>query len=453
MLKARPFEVKLVLSPFCLAQLLFFHFSMRRHPVLKAPRRKPLSKVWTHVMPILSLALVLALLTALSACGKKSESFPASTSTFAYATSTEALNAVKTWKVSCEDAQNCPDNVGQLLIKDDNNVTVCTASLVDTDTILTNSHCLKSAQGAQTDFQKLCQEGISLRFPDNSKSGAQTAHCASVIIKSSLQEGQTNHPDFALLKLTEPLTRTPIQVSRAGLSDQTPVQIFKVDPVAAGRGTLKVASCQIALSTYLLPGLTTPDMPIEVMKGCHVWYGNSGAPIADASGNLLGILHAGFESHQDDQVTQLSQKNVSYVTSAACIDFAFKNTSPIAAKCTDPATQTALDQTFDTTAEKQKILDEVMSQISAHSLPTEKTLGYQLLTLKNFQVLEYRPFCILNESAVPGAGRDVEVTANEIVWKVKRVVSDSLQLTYQASPAQKIPVRLSLSPTGLKKCL
>lgn len=172
----------------------------------------------------------------------------------------------------------------------------CTAVLVDSQTVLTNRHCIPR------DLQKaLPGDGWSGRvwigFPGKSQERRQAVHLTA----RSARKDSTGQ-DWAFLRLDRPVARVPMRLSRAGLPDGARLQSIGWDPILVreGRGGRGRASTCAVVNGSPVTRFGTGDVLARsvLLEGCTVRVGNSGSPLLDSAGEVVGLVDGLFEPTQ-----------------------------------------------------------------------------------------------------------------------------------------------------------
>lgn len=189
---------------------------------------------------------------------------------------------------SCPVAADCPNNVGLLFSNIDGNsynprIAQCTGFLVGDDIIATNSHCIPDrlkSPGIQCDSQ------IAIRFIDPSAK-KNIFHCKMILSYSPID---LFDPDYAFLRI-EQTGKQPFVIHKDGLKDNESIRIPRVNPLSHSiGGRLETEFCRIGLGTLLNPKGTNSWSKTAVGLGCEVQNGNSGSPVLNSQGKIVGIL-------------------------------------------------------------------------------------------------------------------------------------------------------------------
>src|SRR5690606_24813292 len=126
----------------------------------------------------------------LAACGESAQQriTPHGDTVYILGSENEASKVVRDWNVICQDPLQCPNSVGQLVMKVGHEISVCTATLIGVDTAITNSHCF-DFHNQQISVDEICETGVALVFASNSSLGREVVECKSVVAKSSIKSG------------------------------------------------------------------------------------------------------------------------------------------------------------------------------------------------------------------------------------------------------------------------
>ncbi|MCB9073520.1 MAG: trypsin-like peptidase domain-containing protein [Bdellovibrionaceae bacterium] len=192
---------------------------------------------------------------------------------------------------SCVNSSDCPNNVGLLMVNYDGQeyspqIATCTAFLIDDNIIATNSHCVPEYLKAKTSS---CEDKIAVRFLNQ---GKNIFGCKEVLDYSEVKIFQK---DFAFLKI-ESTKISPLKIHKAGLSDNEPLKIIRMTPNTGFKGgVLETETCKTTFNSLLNFYGATPWSPTSVALGCEGVHGNSGSPVLNQVGDVVGILQSNVE--------------------------------------------------------------------------------------------------------------------------------------------------------------
>jgi Trypsin-like peptidase domain len=249
-------------------------------------------------------------------------------------------------RLDCETAVECEPAVALLTGmqkdngQDSSRITnyQCTAFLIDSQTVLTNRHCVP-VHLREIPFAS-CRDWVWLTFPDST--GARTVACESVERISGRKEltGQ----DWAFLRLASVVRARPLTLSHAGLPDRSRVDVRALNPVPRF-DTLVARPHELRAEVingspaarYSNGDVASP----QVLLDAAIVGGNSGSPVLDAQGKVVGLVDGRYDSLAamasildhglrllDDRMVALGQ-----VTNLACVPFAGEDSSVLPEAC------------------------------------------------------------------------------------------------------------------------
>ena len=204
--------------------------------------------------------------------------------------------------VTCEDANQCPESVGFVISKfnteEESGIIQCTGFLIDSQTLLTNSHCVPTKlRVAGSD----CSDVIEVLFAETPLQKSARARCATVLQAEAISESGEDGfrvQDYAVLKLERPVeNRKPLEIARTGLRSDTSLTSYAVDPVSSTSpvGKLKSRQCMSMQGLHIVPEFNDDFAPIASVVGCELVQGNSGSPLLDKDNRVRGLLFAGAD--------------------------------------------------------------------------------------------------------------------------------------------------------------
>ncbi|MEQ1877094.1 MAG: trypsin-like peptidase domain-containing protein [Bdellovibrionia bacterium] len=228
------------------------------------------------------------------------------------------------YSVVCANPNECPGFIAQLIVKEtDGHLATCTGFLLNSDTLMTNSHCiptdLKSPGSA-------CFDRIVFNFPKSGKLPAESAGCQSVT-KATVLSGNSSM-DYAIVRLNRKVSRVNTTTSQEGVQDGGFYRLAKVDPPENGSrsGTLHVVTCETIQNTELLLNFDNPRAEQIYLDDCPIVGGNSGSPLLKpGSDTAVALLQSGIRRERIQELSLILQeavakkKGVGFGTNLACI--------------------------------------------------------------------------------------------------------------------------------------
>jgi V8-like Glu-specific endopeptidase len=357
------------------------------------------------------------------------------------------------WQLNClsQAPGDCPNQVGQFVALVGSKSYQCTASLIAPDVVLTNSHCLNNDEKLSPD--EICKRA-AIVFANQSAAGREVAECEKVLVKSKIDSAdKTNlNPDYAILKLKTPLRRGFFKISREGIADQAQLHVAKVNPTEDSQGgVLEVSSCTALHGTFLSPNSTHDDDATEVVKGCRIIPGNSGSPLLNAQGLLVGVIFSIPErmSQNDEFAQKAVSLKAALATNASCIDdISVDRSEPLSAHCTERAEKA-------TSISLAPLIEQATQFAHATGFKEDIHFVYGIENdQKNSAVLVYSPQCFSNPEAwikefladsADHLQSQATVMADVIRWKMVEVLDDNLKASWilERLPSEKKPIKFS----------
>lgn len=228
--------------------------------------------------------------------------------------------------VSCEDKDTCSPSVAMLAIAMKEGVSRCTAFLVASDILLTNSHCVPADL---RDNASSLESRVFAYFPETKSNAAASVEVDHVISASRIDENPKSSlystlPDYSFLRLKKSIFRPKMVLSYAGLEPDTAVTVFKMNPSKyAYSATLVTKTCQTARSNSLLRNYVSGQVSIVSLVDCDVIQGNSGSPVLTSDGRVAAVIFAGsikpgyYYSSKNGEEIRFS--NMARATNLACV--------------------------------------------------------------------------------------------------------------------------------------
>ena len=380
--------------------------------------------------------LILAFMGLLS-CGRSQSPYQINESgvpTYNFLNLNDAKAAYQDWKVRCVQADKCPNTVGQLLVLTESRISVCTATLVEEDVVVANSHCfdLRDNQRRFIDPEALCRD-TSIIFPENSASGHKVARCREVLHKSFILPSGL-YADYLVLRLNEKLNRGFDRVVRSGLEDRQKLQLRKINPTRAGLGELEVLECEVVHRTAILPRATRKDFYLHVLRGCPIVPGNSGSSLVDDEGQIRALIFAGVLPIDTRSVSEFEARlhykalevRTSLAVNATCMNYPFRGTEPIDfARCEkdrlNPGHHRELIRSRD-------FRRDVELRLMDFPLGLHEGFGYKLYVVHTESVGYYAPNCLRPNLAGGTVSREAVENAPVLFWKSELDVDSRLQI-------------------------
>ena len=186
---------------------------------------------------------------------------------------------------------DCPSFVGGLFsIKNEDkpDMSMCSASLIASDQILTNSHCM---HGNSLEEQE-CQARII--FPKTDKYPLEVFECVQ-ILNQPPRPKKPESPDWAIIKLDRTSERPPLVFNTEGLKSMEAVTLYKIDFKFDNSffvGNVVKTHCLSNTNHILSIHSVGHQSPLFDISHCDQNFlpGNSGSAVLDKKGEMKGLF-------------------------------------------------------------------------------------------------------------------------------------------------------------------
>lgn len=178
----------------------------------------------------------------------------------------------------------------------------CSGVLIAKDLVLTNRHCAKMVvERANDSFDS---GSIWLAFPRSKKDleSDEVYGLVQNVVLLSPEDIATplSSPDWAILKIKESMpiprdVRLP-KINRDGIKEGKIYYVYSRSPYAdaADPNAVEKRACKAVYRTAFATWLDRPLLPVIELSDCPIGPGNSGAPIYNEEGELVGIIGGQF---------------------------------------------------------------------------------------------------------------------------------------------------------------
>lgn len=303
--------------------------------------------------------------------------------------------------------QKTPEGVGTLIYLNldiKRTVGLCTWFLVGKNRALTNSHCIPEA--LKNDGSIACSEHMHGTFQTGS--GPVNAKCKSLLYYSALTQSTIISNDYALIELDRNIENASyFTLDRKGFTENEKVKILSMNHNYRPQGvfsSFREHTC-LMKSSDLFGKISTPGsspligfMEEGSQDYCKTIPGNSGSPVLNSSGSLVGIVHGGLNSEVNHNqstpgTTSKISSDFSMITNLRCqkfYDLSLDKNTPVT--CASENKNSRLDQE----ALKQSIQPKVKKLIDEALMKQPSYFEYDVSTKSygNFDLITIRPRCI-----------------------------------------------------------
>lgn len=296
----------------------------------------------------------------------------------------------------CLDELHCNESVAKLVVVERQNVRYCTATLIGKDMLLTSSSCLPKTLRVPG---LNCSANIFAIFPKTTFHKKQVARCAQVVSSDTNEETDPAlwNSDYAFIKLNTRLNRRVLKVSRNGLKEDTPYRSYKVDFENDYDASQKLSYCFPVYDTYANPFSTQKFSPLVTVRECENISGNSGAPVIDFSGDIVGVFSGNLDKGVDTFITNTNlliepMAPIHHVANTACMKTPkMFNTSGLNKECRKGISTALLDKYREQLLNSKKIHAKNMNDIKDELETPERYFKWKINFLKDAKGKSYEP--------------------------------------------------------------
>lgn len=197
--------------------------------------------------------------------------------------------------LTCSSSTTCPENVGMIysnVVAESarTSIAACTGFLISENVVATNRHCIPVRLLAP---EVSCANDLAIRFLQKPGSQGGEIYSCKRLLSFSSQKG-VFFADYAFFEV-ERTGRKPLVVARNGLQDHQRIRSVRVTPIRSDYvrgGVIGEESCQVVLGSMLNLVAATSWSPTGTALGCTAFSGNSGSPVLNENGEVLGILQS-----------------------------------------------------------------------------------------------------------------------------------------------------------------
>ena len=186
---------------------------------------------------------------------------------------------------------------------------VCTAFLVQTKYLVTNEHCLANLP---RNVGASCS-ALRVVFPKAQTHSEEVVPCLRILRLSPKRGDVVLAPDYAVLELKQKVNRPSLQIMRSGFEDDKTYKVWSFF-YSNSRGVLQQETCRATHRSIKNPYATSARSSLFQLTSCAAVKGNSGSPVLNDQGQVVGILSA-VESALTMKVP------TGYGTNLACVDW------------------------------------------------------------------------------------------------------------------------------------
>lgn len=189
-------------------------------------------------------------------------------------------------------------------------VAQCTGFLISPNIVATNAHCIN--QNLRENPSASCSDQLAIRFLSSPKDKNNIFQCKKII--SSSIKAEILGQDYAFFEIDKSTARQPVEISKEGLVNQEKITSFVVTPLTqTSGGVLERLDCVTTMFSLLNFNSISRLSLSGLATGCRAAGGNSGSPVFNSKGQVIGLLQSEFnESYKEVLRQTFRTQNVNF---------------------------------------------------------------------------------------------------------------------------------------------
>lgn len=249
----------------------------------------------------LSLVLTMVLLLSLASCGgKKGNSNTKKTTTISQQ-QIEAVMENQEFECAALNGGGCPAGIARLLIlnkEDADKSAVCSGFMVGEDTLVTNQHCIPDLAA--------CKNTHIAIYNGLSYERAECERITAVLNDYTDPNDNRKKLDVSIVKINTKYVGEVFKASQTRPKTLDKVTIWAVDHTGLDRASPNLFEARI---TELECTVSSPTGRASlILNNCPVISGNSGSPVLNQSGSLIGVVWGATAAERIDSSYPLERR-------------------------------------------------------------------------------------------------------------------------------------------------
>lgn len=213
------------------------------------------------------------------------------------------------------NGQDCPSGVARLMIfAKKGGASVCSGFMVDSTTLVTNNHCVANTSEC---------EGTHIAIYDNTTNDYTTTSCESIRATgrdSHDPNDKSKAVDFTVMNIKDIFYGSTFESSSVGARVYDRVTAWVIDHTGIDMARPNVFDSRITEFDCTVKNQS--EFSSTVLINCPSINGNSGSPVLNRSGRVVGVIWGGMTSKNVDASTLLYVRRKSDL-SALMTDISF----------------------------------------------------------------------------------------------------------------------------------
>lgn len=214
-------------------------------------------------------------------------------------------------KMECDSlyGQDCPEAVARLLIinkKSPKKSKLCSGFMVGEDTMVTNEHCISSKAD--------CSNTHVAIYDGNSYLQSKCASVVKIIKDKYKASNPKKNLDVTIVKLTDRYYGKTFKIAERRPMPNEDLYAWVVDHT--GNDSKNGNLVESRITQFKCTVASSSPWKALTLLNCPVVHGNSGSPIVNSSGEIVGIIWGGTADKMDSTYPLEKRRQTSFLAAA-----------------------------------------------------------------------------------------------------------------------------------------